>query len=109
MFVKICNIDWHVTYLLITMSIEPAEKLFFFFTKYGWLVYLIVIINERWGLPILTNLVMSNNQLEFYLGGVIVTALALGAPATIIGITGYTKSSLILWPIIFAYLWLAMH
>jgi len=86
---------------------ESDKKFFYFFFDYGWLVYFLLIANEKWGLPILTNLLMSDNQFSFYIASVVITILAVGIPGALMGAVSKTGPAA-LWAIVIGYLSLAM-
>ena len=87
---------------------ESVKKFFSFFFQYGWLIFIILLINEKWGFQIL-NFLNSDYQFVSFMTGVFICIIALGIPATIIGIAGKTDSALIGWSSPFLYICIAIY
>ena len=69
---------------------EPTLKYLSFFFDWGWLVFLILTINETYFVPILTTLIESENSILNFIGFIPIFFLGGGIAPTIMGLIGRT-------------------
>ena len=67
---------------------EPTLKYLSFFFDWGWLVFLVLTINETYFVPVLTTLLESENSILNFIGSILIFFLGVGIVPTIMGLVG---------------------